>query len=271
MAHHIHCAHGVPRQLRPTRRQIRAMGVCIALVIASRGARGQRTTYTNLNSWYIVGADVALTDRWSVLLDTQMRRSGPIDETQSLFFRPALIYSLSPNIKLGYGVSRSESFPYGKIPNAYRAPEWRQFQQVQLSHSIDRVAFTHRYRLEQRWLGRRGADTSDHRIETWTRLSRFRYQLKATIPLRGDGVDVGEAYLTAGDEVLLGFGRNVALNVFDQNRLSTAVGWRFATSWRAEVGFLEQLLLKSNGRDMERNHTLTAGMFYSRPRSRTPR
>lgn len=244
--------------------------LCISLIGLStaRPLAAQRTAYTNFNSWYIFGADVSLNARWSVLLDLQDRRSGPIKESQAFFIRPSLSYSLSPNVKLGFGVSRTASYPYGKIPIAYTIPEWRTFEQITIAHSTGPLAFAHRYRLEQRWRGFRGADTSDHHVDHWVRLSRFRYQVKAILPLPGPTVDVHEKYLTAYDELFIGFGSNVQYNVFDQNRATIGLGWRFADRWRTEIGFLEQLLLKPNGRDLEKNHTLTLGLYYTRVRKR---
>lgn len=227
-------------------------------------ASAQRTTYTNFNSWYILAADVALDDRWSTSFDLQERRSGPIRQPQAFFFRPSVTYAVACGVKLGFGLTRSESYPFGKIPIAYQAPEWRIFEQLQLAQALGRVLVTHRYRVEQRWQGRRGADTSDHKIATWQPSGRARYQAKAVLPTRGEHVDVGTVYVTASDEVFIGFGRNVTGNVFDQNRVALGVGWRYARDWKGEVGFLQQTTLKPNGKDLEQNATLTFGLYYSR-------
>jgi hypothetical protein len=40
-------------------------------------------------------------------------------------------------------------------------------------------------------------------------------------------------------------------------------GWKLSPSWRGEIGFLEQTLLKPNGRDLERNHTMTFGAYWA--------
>jgi hypothetical protein len=240
------------------------IAVALGFGAAAAPALAQRTTYTNFNSWYALGADIALPGPWSVLVDLQNRRSGPLRQTQSLFLRPALIYAVNSGVKLGLGISRSESFPYGEIPSAYHTPEWRLFEQLQLSHTVSRIAVSHRYRLEQRWLGRRGADTADHAIAQWNRASRFRYQVRGVMPLKGGTIDDHEPYATGYNELMIGFGRGVALNVFDQNRTAVGLGWRHSRSWRAEAGFLEQVVLKANGRDVERNHTLTFGLYYTR-------
>lgn len=234
------------------------------LLLAPRPARAQRETFTNWNAWFTLNGDVAFTERWGVLFDGSIRRSGPLKEPQAAFARAALTYTVSEHVRVGAGVVRAESYPFGKIPSAYQAPEWRGFQQIVLSHDLGPLGMSHRYRLEQRWRGRRPDDGSSHAIDHWMRSSRFRYQVRATMPLRGPTVDPGEWYVTAANEMFIGFGANVQNNVFDQNRALVAAGRRLRGGWRTEVGFLEHVVFKSNGRDVERNHTVTMSLSYTR-------
>jgi hypothetical protein len=55
----------------------------------------------------------------------------------------------------------------------------------------------------------------------------------------------------------------VGRNVLDQNRLYGALGWRLATTTRVEAGYLQQLVLKPNGTQVERNHTLQLAVFQN--------
>lgn len=224
--------------------------------------RAQRQTFTNTNAWFTVNGDVAIDARWGVLFDVSIRRSGPLDQWQAFFARAGVAYALSEHVRVAVGANRSETWPYGELPIPERSPEWRAWEQVVVSHEVSRVALNHRYRLEQRWQGRR--PESGGGIDHWVRTSRFRYHVRGTVPLRGTSVDPGEAYLTAANELFINFGANIQNNIFDQNRASAAVGWRLSQGLRAEIGFLEQLSLKPNGRDVERNHTLTAALNFTR-------
>lgn len=234
--------------------------------VLPRAARGQRTYYDQWNSWYVVNADVALGGSWAVLFDASIRRSGPVDEAQATFVRGGLAWELNESVRFAAGANWSRTYPYGAIPIAYATPERRIWQQVVVSHDVGRLEMSHRYRLEQRFRGRR-ADSVVDRIERWERSSRFRYQLRGTLPLRGDGVDPGEAYLTLANEIFLSFGRYVQMNVFDQDRATAALGYRLDRHWRTELGFLEQVAVKPDGRDVERNHTITVTLGYSRSTS----
>jgi hypothetical protein len=78
-------------------------------------------------------------------------------------------------------------------------------------------------------------------VERWRYQNRIRYQLEAQFPLQGPTIDDKEFYLTAFDEVFLGFGQNVGLNVFNQNRLSGGVGYQLSKAASLELNYLYQV------------------------------
>ena len=47
-------------------------------------------------------------------------------------------------------------------------------------------------------------------------------------------------YIAAYDEIFIGFGKNVAANIFDQNRIGIVLGYRFNKLLRIEAGYLNQ-------------------------------
>jgi hypothetical protein len=237
----------------------------LPLLFLPRLARGQRETFTNWNAWIVLSGDVALDDRWGVLFDVSARRSGPIDEWQAAFARAGVAYAISPRVRVAIGGVRAESWPYGEAPSGYRAPEWRSWQQLLVSHDLGRASLAHRYRLEQRWQGRRPDDGASDEIDHWMRSSRFRYNVRVTLPLAGDDVEPGEGYLAASNELFISFGANVQYIVFDQNRLTGIIGWRISDAWRGELGFLEQSLMGDSGREVVKNHTITVSMGFTRP------
>lgn len=235
-----------------------------ALVLSPSPARAQaRVTRENLNAWLTVSGDVRLAERWFLDYDPSLRRSGPADEMQQLLLRLGLRYQPMPAVRVTGGYAFVETWPYGKLPATYRFPEHRLWEQLQLNHSIGRVALTHRYRLEQRWLGRVAPEDGEERVQNWVRTNRFRYRIQGTLPLEGKTLDDGEFYVTANDEVFLNWGANVQYNVFDQNRIVFAVGRRFSEKLRVEIGYLDQLIEKANGRQLERNHTLLLSILPS--------
>lgn len=232
----------------------------VVWVPRSAGAQA-RQTREQLNAWLALNTEVQLSPKWYIDGDLSIRRSGPVDEMAQILPRVSLRFQPMSPLRFSWGYAFVETWPYGKLPVAYRAPEHRMWEQVQLGQSIGRVGVTHRYRLEQRWLGHVVEESGDTHVADWVRTNRVRYRALATIPLQGRTLDDGEYYATAGDEVFINWGANIQRNVLDQNRLQASLGRRFSKSLRLELGYLEQLIQKSDGRRLERNHTIVLGVY----------
>jgi len=236
--------------------------VCLTLApIAARAQApaGPRDVTSNTNAWLMYFGDHAFARRWALHAEAQARRADVVDGWQQLLLRPGLVYALAPNARVSAGYAFVRTWPYGGQPAAARFDEDRAWQQLQLGHATGPVVWQHRYRLEQRWVNvPTGANTRDRRYS-----NRARYLVRATVPLQGRTVDAGEPYLSAYDELFPNWGRNVGRNTLDQNRIYGALGWRLGASTRVEAGYLQQLLLKPDGVQAERNHTLQLGIFQS--------
>lgn len=234
----------------------------LSIVCGARAASAQpRQTREQLNGWLALNTEVQLAPRWFIDGDFNLRGSGPADELAQVLPRVSLRLQASPAIRFSWGYAFAETWPYGKMPVALRFPEHRMWEQVQLAQSVNRVGITHRYRLEQRWLGQVVEENGDTRVADWVRTNRVRYRALATIPLQGGTLDDGEFYVTAGDEVFVNWGANIQRNVLDQNRLLASLGRRISKGLRFELGYLEQLIQKSDGRRLERNHTIVLSAY----------
>lgn len=251
-----------PRSTAPWRARRGALALAALLSVApAPHVEAQRATYANWNAWFVVTGEVALSDRWTFLFDVSDRRSGPVDQIQALFARIGASYELTPSVHVAVGGNRSESYPYGKVPSAYKTPEWRLWEHVQLSQRLGRLSLLHRYRFEQRFLGK--SSTGDGAIDKWVHAGRFRYKISGTLPLHGQSVAPGGLYVTAADEIFVSYGPSVQNNVFDQNRAAVGIGRRLSSEWRMELGYLDQLALKSSGAEVERNRTMTLTLGYN--------
>ena len=81
--------------------------------------------------------------------------------------------------------------------------------------------------------------------------------IRLQVPLRGKEIKDKTPYVAAYDEVLIGFGKNVNANVFDQNRIGILIGYRFNKNVRIEAGYLNQTLQLGrlvNGKNVFQNN-----------------
>ena len=215
---------------------------------------------SNTHGWWMYFGDHPLKtgSRWGLHLEGQWRRHDVVTRWQQLLIRPGVNYEVSKNLVLTAGYAFVATHRYGEFPTATAFPEHRIFQQAVVKQSLGRWNLSHRYRLEQRFLGeKRALPGGGSELLRWRHENRFRYQFRLTHPLRGPW---GVALY---DEIFLNFGRNVAANVFDQNRAYAAVTRSLGKSKanRLEVGYLNQIVQQRNGRIFENNHTLQVAIF----------
>lgn len=225
-----------------------------------------RVLDTNYDGWLMYFGDHRIKGRWGVHLEGQFRRHDVFNKWQQLLLRPAVNYHASENVTLtaGYGFVRTH--PTGDFPVPERFPEHRIFQQVVLRNSAGKARFSHRFRLEQRYLGEIARDEQGERfVERWRRENRVRYMMRFTIPFQGRTIEKDEWYLAVYDEIFINFGSNVAENVYDRNRAYIAMGRDLGRIGRLELGYLNHLVQQRNGRVIENNHTVQIAFFSRLP------
>lgn len=182
-------------------------------------------------------------EKLSIHTEYQYRRTNWLADPQQHLLRAGINYSKNPSLVwlLGYGFIKT--YPYGDYPIASAGipfPEHRSYQQLILRQSAQKTNFLHRFRLEQRWLGR--PDTANHgKISSWTYLNRFRYLFRVQHPLNMI-IPSGKMYAAVYDEIFIGFGENIGANVFDQNRLGILLGYSINDKLTLEAGYLNQIL-----------------------------
>ena len=246
-----------PRALAPL---LAAFLSSLALTGSVARAQGTRTTVTNWNSWYVFSSDNAISEHWSLVTDVLLRREHGGDSPQQTMVRPGILYQVAPGVRIGGGYGYVVTYPYGGDPIAAPLPEHRLWEQVSLSQQVGNFALTHRYRLEQRWIGV-GDPVTPSRVASYREESRFRYFFRAIHNLgRPTGV-----FLQVYDEVFVTAGASARNNLLDQNRFFVGGGWRFTPMWRLEVGYMEQRIWKSSGLSAERNHTLSVTLHSTGP------
>lgn len=207
---------------------------------------GQNTRLNDHNSigWYNYFGTFKLDEKFSLHTEYQFRRENLITNSQQGLLRLGLNYSPSSKIQYRLGYAWIETAPYGEIPiNGFGKDftEHRAFQMVTLFDKINIASFSHRFMLEQRWVGRY-SNASLTSEDEFPLLNRFRYMFRIQIPLKGKTMQDKTPYLALYDEIFIGFGKNVNENIFDQNRLGILLGYQFDKNFRIEAGYLNQIL-----------------------------
>lgn len=207
-------------------------------------AQNTRITDKNSIGWFNQFMTIRFSSKWSGHVEYQWRRENLVKDWQQSLFRTGVSYQLNPKISVRAGYAWAETFPYGDIPlqaAGKRFPEHRAFQMLTLSDQSGKVEMSHRFMLEQRWVGRY-TNPSLSKPDDFLYLNRFRYMYRMQWALGKKKIEDKTPYMALYDEILIGFGKNVNENVFDQNRFGLLMGYRFTKKVRIEAGFMQQLL-----------------------------
>jgi len=219
------------------------------------------------HAWMMYFGTHALSPNWSLHLEAQIRRADGFSSAQQTLLRAGINFHLSSSSYATVGYCWVNTHPYGTFPSKSIFPENRIWEQFQNKNQLGKVEWISRFRLEQRWINLPSFSSS---TQSWTAgdpvfSNRFRTLQRLSIPFKGTKIEDYSWYLSMYDECFIQFGKNIGLNVFDQNRAYIAIGTKIPKIGRLEIGYLNQLLLKSNGIQVENNHTLQIGLNANIP------
>lgn len=239
--------------------------VCYSALLPAQNDRVNDYNYIN---WVQSFNTIGLNKKWSLHAEYQWRRDQGLKNWQQSLLRLGINYKLNEQVTAHLGYGWIETFAYGEYPIAANGtfPEHRIYEQLTLRQPLNKWTFTHRFRVEQRWLGRRVPNTgTDRQIEGWTFLHRFRYQFRLQRPLWSKADD--QLYLAAADELFIGAGKNLGINIFDQNRIFLLAGYKFSPRFSLEAGYMNQTLQQGrrvNGQTiMQRNNGWVFSSFIN--------
>lgn len=226
---------------------------------------GQSTSYhqyaNNLNCWLMYFGDHKVSDKWGVHLEMQVRRNDFLSNSQQLLLRPGLNYHLNGQVMATVGYAYIKTYPYGDFAVKSEFPEHRLWEQIQIKTPLAPFEWVSRFRLEQRFsnLPVRNATSGSYAPGDAVYTNRFRLLNRFSLPFKGKVIADKTLYASVYDEFMVNFGKKVAANVFDQNRLYLALGYKIPKAGKLEVGYMFQAIQKADGVKIERNHTLQLG------------
>ncbi|WP_299766549.1 DUF2490 domain-containing protein [uncultured Dokdonia sp.] len=196
--------------------------LALVLVLMTASTYAQNNGEDELGAWYMLFTNNRVSEKLSIHAEVQYRNYEFADNFNQLLLRTALNYHISDKAmaSFGYGfISTDPTFP--EPEGEENISEHRIYQQFVLRNSVGKLKFSHRYRLEQRFIDNplSGNDTQH----------RARYFLRLTYPLSD------KWFLTAYDEVFI----NLQNEFFGQNRLYGALGYNFSDKLSTQVGYLK--------------------------------
>lgn len=223
-----------------------------------------KNTATHYNGWFMYFGNHRLTEKVGIHTEYQWRRNEIVAHWQQSLLRVGVDWHVDKKIALTGGYGWIKSFPYGQQPIPFAFNEHRIWQQLVLQHETNRFYFHHRYRLEQRFLENIVVGDEGHvKIDGFNFRNRARYRFMCTVPITRPELNDNTLFFSVYDEVFLGFGKGIGKNILDQNRCYFALGWRFTKDFNVQLGYLNQYVIKADGIQYERNHTLQVALQFN--------
>lgn len=219
-------------------------GLMVMFFTTKATGQNNRISDHNQIGWYTYTGTFKLNSKFGIHTEYQFRRDNLITDPQQNLLRLGINYQLDPKLQLRLGYANVETYSYGDIPiNSYgkNFNENRTFEMATITDKIGIVEMSHRFMLEQRWVGKYSSANQTKEDQT-VFTNRLRYMNRIQLPLKGKTIGDNTPYAAVYDEIMLGFGKNVNANVFDQNRLGILLGYKFNPQFKIEGGFFSQIV-----------------------------
>lgn len=191
----------------------------ISLLIAFN-TFSQNTGEDELGSWLEITSSNRISDNFSISGSlTNWNYELPIEKSQLVLGIIGFNYHINQNVVAGIGYGRADidtSFEENDVPNI---KENRILEQISIKHKSYNIGWSHRFRLEQRFLDYPTEEILKHRL---------RYRFKGSLPINKT------LFIAAYDEI------HFNLNEFDfnQNRVYIALGAKLNSIINIQLGYV---------------------------------
>ncbi|MBX2924214.1 MAG: DUF2490 domain-containing protein [Chitinophagaceae bacterium] len=208
----------------------------------------QSFSQAQFNGWLASFYTVRLKNNFSIQSDVQLRSSDQVEHVQTLLLRAGINYNTSKNLMLTTGYAYIDNLRTLSDQKGY-VSEHRVWQQLLISQKVAGfIPVSHRFRLEQRFIGKPVLADDNVKKDGHAYANRTRYFLRGIIPFNGQKKFSKGMFGAAQNEIFVQFGntRNVNGKTFDQNRAYLALGYRFSPRLDTEAGYMNQYISGRN-------------------------
>ncbi len=186
-----------------------------------------KNTYT----WVSINSNWYLYSRYFLVGDLHIRENNFFKSNSFLFGRIGVGYQIKPNLNAIVGLATLHLTSYhSSIFN--KLDEKRIYQQIGMNINKRRYSISHRLRNEFRWQDQYVNDVKNGD----TKFSdRVRYLISANFSLFKNN---HLPQLSLSNELLFQFGKNLAVDVLDQNRVFVGIKQKINNAFSFDLGYM---------------------------------
>ena len=228
--------------------------LCLLSGLSQLSAQHLKQSYQH---WYTYFGTAQLSKHWSVPFDFQARIRKGISDKGQILNRAGLQYA--PNDKTGYLLGYAFVTTYSDGAAAW-FPEHRIYQQFIYRKNAPKFTMTHRFRLEERWVGQKTAQHND--VQYWKYGNRARYFNRTQFPIRKNDKK-GPFYIALQNEFFMNLWNSEINDKFiDQNRFLVTPGFALQPNLKLEAGYMNHFVQPASG-DKTMAHILHFAVFHN--------
>lgn len=220
--------------------RILLLTVLTPLVVLSQG--WAPNTRKQSGTWATLNAKLELAPRWTLFAEAQLRSQEMFNDFNYWELKGFFHYKFTDQLYAGLGAGTYHQYAdYENFRTPQKQSEYRFWAEMFQKSNGGRIVLEHRYRAELRSISKLDAATQDfytnhdglHSDDRF----RFRYRLQAVIPINHKEMKANTLYYNLSDEVHF----TDKAPFFNQNRLFTGLGYKFAHS-SIQAGVMHQFL-----------------------------
>ncbi len=217
----------------------------------------QKNVAYNHNQWIQYFNQLKLSEKLTIYSDVSLRRINSLSDRSQITIRTGLGYPIIQNLQGISGVASFITYNNCKLSRI----EFRPYQEFNTTQLFGKVTVQHRFRLESRFF----RSVSDGNFTSESNFNfRFRYRLYGTIPVLK--LSATKPYrmflLNVGDELFINAGKEIAYNVFDNNRLVFGLTLRYTNNLSFNCNYINQTGQRNLPDTFEHSDIVTFGIVH---------
>lgn len=242
--------------------EMKNLYIVLLSLLVFKFAGAQETKQTHYSSWNSFIPKMKINKSFYVKSEIHFRRTNFLKDWEQLLIRPAIHYKPADVYDFALGYSYIRNYSFADFSSPINANEHNVWEEVELRHTLIRLKFNHRFRLEERFIDKLVQPSEGVlNIDGTTYNNRFRYRFTLTRPL----IKLNETEnisFQIFDELFINLDQSVRPKSFNQNWFYIGLSYPITSKMALGMGY-HNIGLNGGNDTFITNHILQTTVSYS--------